>query len=308
MTTITARLKILTVLALIAYTPKAAFPQSGNARPCTSPEYRQFDFWVGDWDVFDSYSTSKVARVRVDRILNGCVLRERYEEASGLQGESFSIYDAGKRLWHQTWVTNRGQLLTIEGKMEGGEMILAGATRARDGLENHIRGTWKPLDSGVVREAAVTSSDAGKTWKPWFDLSFRPHEHSGGADSDDARVVAALDEQFQAAVKANDDAIIDKILADDFVLVTGSGKVFNKDDLLTESRSRTSIYEHQEDGERTVRVWGDTAVVTAKLWIKGTRDGRPIDYTVWFSDTYVRTPAGWRYVFGQASLPLPMAP
>ena len=305
---VTARLKIVAVSALIALTAKAVFAQSGNARPCTTPEYKQFDFWIGDWDVFESNSTGKVARVRVDQILNGCVLRERYEDAAGLQGESFSIYDAERRLWHQTWVTNRGQLLTIEGTMQRDEMILAGASRNSDGRENLVRGTWKPLDGGGVRETAVTSRDVGKTWKPWFDLSFRRHENSGEADSEDARVVAALDEQFQAAVKANDDATIDKILADDFVLVTGSGKVFNKDNLLGEARRRSSTYEHQEDSERTVRAWGDTAIVTAKLWIKGTRDGRPIDYTLWFSDTYVRTPAGWRYVFGQASLPLPKTP
>ena len=54
-------------------------------------------------------------------------------------------------------------------------------------------------------------------------------------------------------------------------------------------------------------MWGDTAVVTAKLWEKGTDSGKAFDYTVWFSDTYVRTPQGWRYVFGQSSLPLPAA-
>ena len=53
---------------------------------------------------------------------------------------------------------------------------------------------------------------------------------------------------------------------------------------------------------------GDTAVVTALWWAKGTEDGKPLDYKLWFSDVYVRTPAGWRYVFGQASLPLPKAP
>ena len=67
------------------------------------------------------------------------------------------------------------------------------------------------------------------------------------------------------------------------------------------------VYEHQEDSQRTVRVWGDTAVVTAKLWVKGSTEGRPVEYRLWFSDTYVRMPAGWRYVFGQASLPLPKA-
>jgi len=64
-------------------------------------------------------------------------------------------------------------------------------------------------------------------------------------------------------------------------------------------------YEHQEDTDQTVRVWGNTAVITAKLWEKGTDDEKPFDYMLWFSDTYVRTPSGWRYVFGQASLPMP---
>ena len=52
-------------------------------------------------------------------------------------------------------------------------------------------------------------------------------------------------------------------------------------------------------------VWGDTAVITAKLWAKGLEDGVQVDYAMWFSDVYVRTPQGWRYYFGQASLPLP---
>jgi len=124
---------------------------------------------------------------------------------------------------------------------------------------------------------------------------------------EDSEVVTALDEQYQAAVKANDFATMDKILADDFVLVTGTGKGFSKSDLLEEARSKTIVYEHQEDSQRTVRVWGDTAVVTAKLWVKGSTEGRPVEYRLWFSDTYVRMPAGWRYVFGQASLPLPKA-
>jgi ketosteroid isomerase-like protein len=127
------------------------------------------------------------------------------------------------------------------------------------------------------------------------------------AKSDDVAAVAALDTKYQAAVKANDAATMDGILAGDFTLVTGSGKAFNKADLLAEARSANTVYEHQDETDQVVRVWGGTAVVTAKLWIKGTRAGKPIDYTLWFSDTYVRTPQGWRYVFGQASLPLPKA-
>jgi ketosteroid isomerase-like protein len=133
--------------------------------------------------------------------------------------------------------------------------------------------------------------------------SFRHHTKASAAD--DRNLVAALDSQYQTAVKKNDAATMGRILADDFTLVTGSGKTYTKSDLLEEARSGRIVYEHQEDSAQTVRIGGDTAVVTAKLWEKGTENGKPFDYAVWFSDTYVRTASGWRYVFGQSSLPLP---
>ena len=127
--------------------------------------------------------------------------------------------------------------------------------------------------------------------------------------AEDVKTVAALDTKYQAAVKSNDAATMDQILADDFVLVTGRGKVSSKADLIESARKKEITYERQdeESGTQKVRVWGDTAVVTALLWIKAVQGGKPVDYKLWFSDTYVRTPTGWRYVFGQASLPLPKA-
>ncbi len=124
---------------------------------------------------------------------------------------------------------------------------------------------------------------------------------------EDAKTVAALDTKYQAAVKANDATTMDQILADDFVLVTGRGSVFSKADLLDSARKKEATYERQDEepGTQKVRVWDDTAVVTALLWIKSVQGGKPADYKLWFSDTYVRTPKGWRYVFGQASSPLP---
>ena len=129
------------------------------------------------------------------------------------------------------------------------------------------------------------------------------------SSDEDAKTVATLDTKYQAAVKANDAATMDQILADDFVLVNGRGKVSSKADLLESARKKEVTYERQDEEPATqeVRVWGDTAVVTALLWIKAVQGGKPIDYKLWFSDTYVRTPTGWRYVFGQASLPLPQA-
>jgi ketosteroid isomerase-like protein len=124
---------------------------------------------------------------------------------------------------------------------------------------------------------------------------------------EDAKAVAALDTKYQAAVKANDATTMDQILADDFVLVIGRGKVFSKSDLLDSARKKEVTYERQDEepGSQKVRVWGDTAVVTALLWIKSVQAGKAADYKLWFSDTYVRTSTGWRYVFGQACLPLP---
>lgn len=130
---------------------------------------------------------------------------------------------------------------------------------------------------------------------------------ASGNSTDEAKTVAALDTEYQAAVKINDADTMDRILADDFVVVTGSGKIYTKADLLNMARTKRVQYEHQEDTNKTVRVWGDTAVVTALIWLKGVDQGNSFDWHVWFSDTYVRTASGWRYVHGQASLPLPEA-
>jgi ketosteroid isomerase-like protein len=127
---------------------------------------------------------------------------------------------------------------------------------------------------------------------------------------EDRRAVAALDTAYQAAVKRNDAVTMARILHEDFVLVLGNGKTHTREDLLREARNRETEYERQDEdaGTQTVRLWGDTAVVTARLWLKGTSHGSRFERRLWFSDTYVRTPQGWRYVFGQASLSLPAEP
>ena len=127
------------------------------------------------------------------------------------------------------------------------------------------------------------------------------------SSADDEKAVAALDTEYQAAVEKGDADTMARILADDFTLVTGRGRAFTKIDLLESARKPGDRYEHQveEPGTQKVRVHGDTAIVTALLWLKGVRDGKPFEYRLWFSDTYVRTPMGWKYFFGQASLPLP---
>lgn len=133
--------------------------------------------------------------------------------------------------------------------------------------------------------------------------------HAGSATpEEDRRTVATIDTAYQAAVERNDAEAMAAILHEDMILVLGVGTVITRAELLRSARKEEVIYERQveDEGTQTVRLYGrDTAIVTARLWLKGTKDGKPFDRRVWFSDTYVRTPQGWRYAFGQASIALP---
>ena len=170
-------LMLIVIVAIIAVTSGVAQPNSANApksTACAAPEYHQFDFFLGDWDAFDvDKPNSVVARTRIDAILDGCVVLEDYQGSDGHNGQSFSLYDATTKTWHQSWVTNRGELLLLDGRFENGEMVLSGHD-IHNGKPREVRGTWRAVEGGV-RETAVISLDQGKTWSPWFDLIFRPH-------------------------------------------------------------------------------------------------------------------------------------
>ena len=123
------------------------------------------------------------------------------------------------------------------------------------------------------------------------------------------KIVADLDTRYQAAVKANDVDTMAAILHEDMILVRGNGGIVTRAEILDDALAQNVIYEIQDEeaGTQQVRVLSDdTAVVTAKLRIKGMpKTGENFDRAVWFSDIYRRTPTGWRYVFAQVSLPLP---
>ena len=114
-----------------------------SAPGCNGPEYRQFDMFAGDWDGYDVSAPEKlVARIHVTPMAGGCALREVYEQNDGLLAESFSMYDAGRGVWHQSWVTNYGQLMLMEGHLEGDTMVLT-ATDKRPGKDaTLLKSTW----------------------------------------------------------------------------------------------------------------------------------------------------------------------
>ncbi len=173
----TRSLPAICLLALLLAPAAAAQsrPSDADTSPqCRAAEHRQFDFWLGDWDVYDVPDTGAVvARARITRMLGGCALREEYTQLDGMVGESFSLWDPSRRRWHQSWATNRSALLLLEGALENGRMVLTAPEWKPDGSSTLLRGTWWPAGRNV-RLKAERSADGGRSWGMVFDILFRP--------------------------------------------------------------------------------------------------------------------------------------
>ncbi|MDF2179071.1 hypothetical protein P2G88_12495 [Aliiglaciecola sp. CAU 1673] len=138
---------------------------------CEGPEYDQFDFWLGSWQVTAKGTLAGTNEISAD--LDNCVLREHYRTESGFEGRSLNIYDKSRDLWHQTWVDNQGQLLQLEGRLEGGVMVLQGPGLSAKGEKHLHRIRWTPNMDGTVRQHWQVSKDDGETWTDVFDGMYR---------------------------------------------------------------------------------------------------------------------------------------
>jgi hypothetical protein len=162
-------MRVLTVflagLMAIAVAGAATPEQAEALQPCNAAEFRQFDFWLGDWDVTSRANPGSSSRNRITLINGGCTLREEYTTPLGYAGTSLNFYDAGRGVWHQTWIDNQGGALYLDGRLEGGSMVLA--TTADP--QNVQRITWTPLEDGRVRQHWEATTDGGKAWSTVFD-------------------------------------------------------------------------------------------------------------------------------------------
>lgn len=137
------------------------------AAPCEGTAHRAFDFWLGTWNVHTP--DGKLAGTnRIEREYGGCVLHERYDTGRGYSGESLNIYDAPRKVWHQTWVDTAGTLLLLEGGLREGRMVLEGRTLGADGATTKHRISWTPNADGSVRQL-WESTDAKGQWGTAFD-------------------------------------------------------------------------------------------------------------------------------------------
>src|SRR5262245_39624238 len=103
-------LLVMLAVALALGTCAPIVRAQSQAAPCSAPEYHQFDFWVGDWDV-KTPDGKPAGTNSITRPLGDCVLQEHWIGAKGGRGESYNIYDRVGGHWHQVWVDRTGTYL-----------------------------------------------------------------------------------------------------------------------------------------------------------------------------------------------------
>jgi tetratricopeptide (TPR) repeat protein len=174
------------ILAKQAGTDTDLVPLAGSARfaaiiqsaedatePCRNdPLSRQFDFWVGDWDVLNKQG-QRAGTSHVERSMDGCVIIENWHGTLGDSGMSLNTYNPGQKQWQQFWVSNSGAVTTFDqGELQGGAMRFLGTENLRQNDPRRVRLTFFPLPNGSVRQLGEGTSDGGKTWNVRYDLQY----------------------------------------------------------------------------------------------------------------------------------------
>ena len=146
-----------------------------SLRPCSGPEYRQFDFWLGEWDVFNP-AGQKIGHNSITSTNDGCVVYENWLDARGGGGNSFNFYETKTKRWHQFWVSSYGNSSPLSAAADGTPMPMSGGLvdgamqlQSPAGVKPLNRWTWSRVEGGKVRQHAEQSTDDGATWTTVFD-------------------------------------------------------------------------------------------------------------------------------------------
>jgi hypothetical protein len=142
--------------------------RAAAAAPCAEPVRHQFDFWIGDWQVYAN--GKQVGTNRIDSLAGGCALLENWVGAGGVRGHSLNFYDATRGSWHQTWVDSTGTSLLLDGHFKDGHMVLSSE---KPGQRVVDRITWTPNADGTVRQLWQHTDDGGAKWSVAFDGLYR---------------------------------------------------------------------------------------------------------------------------------------
>jgi hypothetical protein len=131
------------------------------------PEYRQLDFWVGEWNVFSG--TQPVGTSSVQLILKDCVVFENWTGLTGGSGKSFNKYNASRKKWEQFWVSDSGNTIYFVGEFVNGSMAYVEDPGSKTTVQ---RLTFTKMPDGRVRQLGEQSSDGGKTWTTGYDFYY----------------------------------------------------------------------------------------------------------------------------------------
>ncbi len=157
--------RLLVVLACVLCTVTAF--AADEIPPCSAPEFRAFDFWVGDWRVTDA-DGNYVGDNTIASEEAGCVLVEHWRSARGGTGQSLNFFDPARAKWRQLWISP-GSRIEIEGGVVGDYMILEGTIWYLASGESYpFRGSWRVLPDRRVRQFFEESRESG-VWKEWFE-------------------------------------------------------------------------------------------------------------------------------------------
>ena len=162
------RMSALVIILMFPFTGYAA----DNPKPCSTPEYRQLDFWVGSWDL--TWEKDKKGTNTITRALGNCVILENFNggDSMTLRGMSVSTYNPDTGKWYQTWVDNDGTYLDFVGGMQGDKMILS-RTVTRDGKELRQRMIFHDIRPDSLIWDWQRSTDQGKTWENMWTINYR---------------------------------------------------------------------------------------------------------------------------------------
>ena len=160
----------------------AGSPPPARTTACAGePRSTAFDYWLGAWDVrpYGGGLGAPLHRNEVTLEQDGCVLQEHWRSAPHPQngqytGTSFTMFDAKRELWHQTWVDNVGGLALFEGKPDArGDLVLERVPAAGERPDtSRTRMSYRKLDDGGVRQVVERSTDGGATWTTTIDLHY----------------------------------------------------------------------------------------------------------------------------------------
>lgn len=151
-------------------------PQAREAPACTTEAspYRDFDFWVGEWHVFDPESGRKLGENSVTRRENGCLIVERWTSEGGATGMSMNFYDPLQDAWRQIWQSAPGFIDYTGGLDEAERMVLEGTLHSNArGTSVPFRGRWTLNEDGTVLQEFWQRDDSGE-WQSWFRGLYRP--------------------------------------------------------------------------------------------------------------------------------------